>query len=705
MRKKWIWLLAGVLLLGGFFRFFHLGTIFFNNDEPFNQVRISYQPLAFVLTYNNGPLFSILVHFLLPLGRLEIMARLISFVSGFLVVILTFILGRTMFSRTIGLIAALFVACNHLLIYYSQQSRIYALLSFLFLLSFTFLYKAVRDGKRRDWILYGVTLCLYLYNHTIAFLILPTYAMFVGYAWLDGQFMKTKGAAHPLRPRTIRRFVLWTAGAVGVALLLYMPCAWMTDMFFGSLRRGVGASSDAARLTLTGIVNTLYLQISPTNLLFFVLTMGLFVIGLAVRFPAYRREMVLVLGTVAFPWLVFVLGKPRANDLFSLYRYIQYFLPLIFLLAARGIEALASGAARLAARRSPRRRVFIAGAVMTAFAAVLAWGYVSNLGGYYYSDYWRGGSWSFDRDVRTLLAENAERDAVLFVDDYPVSSRLLLLNPLSRDLRPEEVVRMARENYVRPAGARQIMISIRDWGYFSDYVASSRIELWAVTRKTPEKSAVWRSALGNRTDIDFMDLETCSVLHFKKDAQTVAGKMAVLADLLLAAPDGDSVTREQRLLFAVNAFLMTRSVQDGLRELRALDGITVDSRTEAAHAGSLIERGLGRLLGWDPLKLRAAYKQRTLSTIGFSFLSAGIISSDAGRLDDAALAYEGVLRAGRDFYGPLLGRLVELGDRFEKSGRDDGALKAWKTASRLDRKRQDVQARIARVRARSGANK
>ena len=114
-----------------FFRLFHLGSIFFSDDEPFHQVRLSFQPLQFVLTNNNSPLFSILVHALLPLGRLEIMARIVSAASGIFTIWLTYILGRGLFSRAEGRIAALFVSFSHLLIFYSQHSRGYALLTAL----------------------------------------------------------------------------------------------------------------------------------------------------------------------------------------------------------------------------------------------------------------------------------------------------------------------------------------------------------------------------------------------------------------------------------------------------------------------------------------------------------------------------------------------------------------------------------------------
>jgi cytochrome c-type biogenesis protein CcmH/NrfG len=72
---------------------------------------------------------------------------------------------------------------------------------------------------------------------------------------------------------------------------------------------------------------------------------------------------------------------------------------------------------------------------------------------------------------------------------------------------------------------------------------------------------------------------------------------------------------------------------------------------------------------------------------------------EAGRLPDAATAYDEVLRIGPDFDSRVLEPLVALGDRFEKTGSEAGALKAWEAAARLDPRRPDIQARLARLRS------
>ena len=699
LRKKEIWLLAAVLVLGGILRLNHLGTIFFNGDEPLFQVRISYQPLGYVLRYNSGPLFSILVHFLLSLGRLEVMARLMSFFSGVLAVVVTYLLGKKMASRTTGLCAALFVASSHLLIFYSQNSRPYALLTFLFLLSTYFLYRAARDGALRDWVLYGISLSLYFYTHIIAFLSLPAFVLFIGVVWVQGRKQRKGEGIAGLRPRPARNFLIATGAAAVASALLYAPCAYVTDMLFGTLRRGLAAPVDTVTLSLREIRNILQLEISPLNAVIFALTMGFFIIGLFARFKTFKRESILLLGAIAIPWSAFLLGKPRTIEVNALYRFLQHLLPLIFIAAARGIEFLGSAMGALVARARPRLRSVMAGTLCAVLAMVLAGGYFSNLSGYYYSDYWREGSFAFDPDVKIYLKQHARRDAILFVDAYPVSSTLLIMNPLAKDIGPDDVITEIREDYVRPPGRGDVIIHTMGWSRFYWTVTAARIELWAVTPKIPANSSAWRSRQTARPDLEIIDLETSTLIHFKKDAAMISEKMAVLADMLVAAPEGDAIARRQRLLLAARAYLMTREIPEGVRVLREFEAVAVDEKTDAANGGSSFDRVLGRLLGFTPRSLRNFYERRALEEIQSLLYKLGNDLSDAQRLSESARAYDEALRLGGIPDPRVIDSLVALGDRFEKAGDRDQAIKAWKVAAKLDRNRKDIEARIAKARA------
>ena len=493
MKRKELWLLALILLIGGCARLFHIDTMFLNSDEPLHQVRISYQPLAFVLRYNNGPLFSVLAHFLLPLGPLELMIRFVPFVSGMLTIVLSFLLGRALFSRAVGMIAALLTACSHLLIFYSQNGRTYALTTALFLAAALFLIRAVRSGRRRDWALYALTLGLCLYTHTIALLILPPFALFAAFVWWERSPRTRAAAAEPGGRRFAGRFLLWTGSASVAAVLFYLPCAWMLDMFKGSMLRGIEGSQASGGLSLRGAFDILRIEISPTSQAIFILTIILAAAGCLARSESHRRGVLLIGASAVFPWLVFLLGSPRENDVTSLYRYLQHLLPLIFILAARGILLLASGSEALARRFHARSRA-VPAAVSVVLSVALGAGFLSNLDGYQYTDFWRQGSYRFDAETKAVLQERVDRDALLYIDSYPVATQLVLMNPLNKDQSFEENEIATREDFVRSLPSAPVMIMAIDWAYFRDFVASRKIELWAVTPAGREKTGSLRAA-------------------------------------------------------------------------------------------------------------------------------------------------------------------------------------------------------------------
>jgi hypothetical protein len=697
IEKQWRTLAVGgaILILGIFLRLYHVDTIFFNGDEPIHQIRISYQPLPFVLANNNGPLFSILAHFLLSLGPLELMSRLVSVVSGILALLMTYVLGKAMYSSAEGLMAALFMAFSHLHIFYSQNSRSYALLTLLLLLSlFTFL-RAAREGKTRDWILYALFTLLSLYTQIIAALILPATALAAVFLSLEARPRRIKPAARPSVP-ILKKYIVWTGCSLVLAVLLYLPCSWVRGIFLGALERGFKRPADAVRLSLASINDIVRFQISPAHSWLYGLTAIFVVFGLVFRFRAGRFPSILGFLFVVLPWLFYAVSHPRPTVVHSLYRYTMFSLPLIFILAARGIHGLGRNAASLLFR-SRGRRVFAAGVVMCVLAVVMASGFFSDLKSYVYVDYWRQGSFRFDRDVKNYLREHALRDAVVYLDIYPYSSLILMLNPLARDISPDELAAVVRENYVRPPEGREVMIHVLGWYFFEEFVAGRKAELWAVIPKASESSAALRSGLNHIRDVALVDLERFTLIHFQKNEQSIADKMALLADVLLTAPAPDPVRRRQRSLLAAKAYFMTREAADGISALSAFNGIRVSPADDARHSGSRSERLLANMLHLSAQNLRSIYEQRALLEIQhLAFLHANNLLS-AGRLDDAAKTYEAVLRIGNDYDARVCDRLVALGDQYERRGEAPQSFRAWETAARLDPKREDIAARLDKI--------
>jgi hypothetical protein len=373
---------------------------------------------------------------------------------------------------------------------------------------------------------------------------------------------------------------------------------------------------------------------------------------------------------------------------------------LIFILAARGILHLASGAEALARRFAPGRRA-VPVAVSVVLSAALGAGFLSNLGGYPYTDFWRQGSYRFDAEARAVLRERVDRDALLYIDSFPVATQLVLMNPLSKDQPFEGNENAAREDFVRSLPSAPVMIMAIDWAYFRDYVASRKIELWAMTSTTPEKTGSLRAAAAAAEGFEFFEGPRFTFLHFKKDARSLAEKMAALSDLLMAWPDGDAILRRQRCLFAAQSYLLSRPAAETGKILDRFSGIPVSAAEEKENAGSFPERLLGRLLGVGPKAFRDLIENRSLSEIHSLLLAFGSNMTEAGELADALQGFEMFLESSAQDKIRAVEPLIALGDRFEKAGRAAEALRAWEAAARLGQAREDLAARIARVRGKA----
>jgi len=128
-------LLLALLLLASFLRFYRLDAQSFWNDEG-NSARIAERPVDLILEGAEGdihpPGYYLLLHaWRAAVGHSEFALRSLSVVAGLALVIFTYLLGRHLFDDTTGLIAASLAALSPFAIYYSQETRMYALLAAL----------------------------------------------------------------------------------------------------------------------------------------------------------------------------------------------------------------------------------------------------------------------------------------------------------------------------------------------------------------------------------------------------------------------------------------------------------------------------------------------------------------------------------------------------------------------------------------------
>ncbi|MBK9051020.1 MAG: hypothetical protein IPL78_08920 [Chloroflexi bacterium] len=169
------WLLITLLLLATALRFYHLDAQSFWNDEG-NSARLSERSLSLIIEGTASDIHPPLYYLILRgwrelVGDTEFGLRSFSAFVGVGLVAVTIALGRAMWGRKAwGVwLAGLFVALNPALIYYSQETRMYALMAFLALLATLILWRWVRvssfEFRVSSFAFYALTITAGLYTH------------------------------------------------------------------------------------------------------------------------------------------------------------------------------------------------------------------------------------------------------------------------------------------------------------------------------------------------------------------------------------------------------------------------------------------------------------------------------------------------------------------------------------------------------------
>ncbi len=112
-------------------------------------------------------------------GYNEWAGRLPSALAGMLTVPVIYFLARELFSSRVGLYAAALAVTNYYLLYYAQEARSYALLSFLCSLSFLYLLRVINTPSKRNLIFYIAATLALLYTHYFAFVLMAAQGLVV----------------------------------------------------------------------------------------------------------------------------------------------------------------------------------------------------------------------------------------------------------------------------------------------------------------------------------------------------------------------------------------------------------------------------------------------------------------------------------------------------------------------------------------------
>ncbi len=282
------------------------------------------------------PLFFFLMHFWAKIwGTNEFGIRLLPALVGIATIPLLYAVGRDLFTRYVGVLAAGVGAFLPMHILVSRQARMYTLLPLLALLSIWTLHDATRHNMRRYWVGWVLSSALMMYTHNWGILVFAAENLFVAWHWL-------------MRDRRVSLLGAWMASLGGVGLL-YLP--WLPTLLeqfrIPGIVMGPWVHSENSPLGhFWRIFNELTSMTWPGSRP--LPYMALLAIG-ALSFTVSRKRLAvayefapaldLVVLALGFPMAVGILATTRTHGLIPSYVAMAVFPPLCFLFA-RAISGL-----------------------------------------------------------------------------------------------------------------------------------------------------------------------------------------------------------------------------------------------------------------------------------------------------------------------------------------------------------------------------
>lgn len=232
-----------ILIVAAFLRFHSLEVQSFWNDEG-NSARLSERSIPAILEGTASDIHPPLYYLILRgwrelAGETEFGLRSFSAFAGLLTVAVTIALGRLIGGRrsySIPLLAGLLAAVSPVMVYYSQETRMYMLLALIAALSTWTLLIWIdrrRGGLPSRWWAWAYVLCLAagLYTHYFfpAVVVAQFLVVVVSFVWPDSLLAFGKTDPHPPVFRFALRSVMVWVGMAATAALLYLP--WLPIFF------------------------------------------------------------------------------------------------------------------------------------------------------------------------------------------------------------------------------------------------------------------------------------------------------------------------------------------------------------------------------------------------------------------------------------------------------------------------------------------
>jgi 4-amino-4-deoxy-L-arabinose transferase-like glycosyltransferase len=212
------YILTSILILAAVLRFYHLDFQSIWLDEIHTLIegnpKMSYKEFHDIMILREQMphlYFYSVKAFSFIFGHTTFIVRMFSAIIGVLTVYSIYLLGKEIYNKKVGLIAATFLAVNYFHISYSQEARPYILLSLFTVLAFYRLIIFIKDSTIKNAILYGIFTSLMINTH------------FFGLFVVVSQFILLLYFLFELPKNERKKYFLASSLSGFVALFLWIP--------------------------------------------------------------------------------------------------------------------------------------------------------------------------------------------------------------------------------------------------------------------------------------------------------------------------------------------------------------------------------------------------------------------------------------------------------------------------------------------------
>lgn len=400
-----------VLGLGFYLRIAHINDKSLWLDEGITYYNSSGTNLSEVFTKvahldQSPPGFYIFTHYYLEFfGNNEFGLRMIPLIFGVLTILFTFLLGKELFGKTTGLVAAFLLAINAFHIGFSIEARMYALVALEAVAALYFLLKAVRsEGLKKFlyWVLFTLFAIAGLYSHN--FFAFVAVALVISFAFI----------LFSEKNKLINLGLAFLSGILIVSA--YIP--WLPS----ALKQFQVERYWIAPNHISDIWNYLFEFMNRDfNLFWSAVAVGIFAIfGTLLYFwnKNYKRETIGLLVLIIF--LVLGMGLPLYYSLnvepILKIRYMVFLVPIIMIIIARGVTLL--------------------GKINKVFSVILA--LLFCLSAFYYSQPWSASAYPMEmnEDFREIYQRISRNPAPVVVHTPSIAHVMNFYNEDNLNITP-----------------------------------------------------------------------------------------------------------------------------------------------------------------------------------------------------------------------------------------------------------------------------